>query len=228
MFYIIRKLRILYHLHKNKKFWQKYYSSHRKPSSQSLFAEFCLENYIKKGDWVLELGCGNGRDAVFFASNGINVLGLDLCRQEISYLSRNYKNKKHSSTSNKLRFKCADFTRYKSRQKFDVIYSRFTIHSISEAQEIDTIKNSYINLKEGGIFLIEVRSMKDEMFSKSEKLSSNEGITDHYRRFIELETISSNLKKNNFDIVFSIESQGLAKYKYENPYIIRIVARKFL
>ena len=219
-------MRVIYHLHRNRKFWQKYYRTHRKPSSQSPFAEFCLDKYIKKDSWLLELGCGNGRDAVYFASNGINVLGLDLCRQEISYLNRNYKNKKLNSSSNKLRFKCADFTRYKSRKKYDVIYSRFTIHSISEEQELDTIENSYRNLKDGGIFLIEVRSMKDDMYVRSEKLSRNEGITDHYRRFIDLDVISNNLRQNKFDILFSIEAKDLAKYKGENPFIIRIAAKK--
>lgn len=223
---LIQRLRVYYHLHKNRKFWQRYYSSHRTPPSQSLFAEFCLKQYIKKDNWVLELGCGNGRDALFFAANGINVLGLDLCREEISFLNKNYKSRKLGEGGNKLRFKCADFTRYKSRQKFDVIYSRFTIHSISEEQEVDTIKNSYKNLIDGGVLLIEARSMKDDMFSKSEKLSNHEGVTDHYRRFIDLEIISNNLRKNNFEIMFSIESRGLAIYKDEDPYIIRIAAKK--
>lgn len=228
MIYLFRKLRILYHLQKNRIFWKKYYSKHRMPVTQSPFAEFSLSNYIKKDNWVLELGCGNGRDAVFFASKGINVLGLDLCRQEISYLKKYYKNKKLSAASNKLRFKCTDFTRFKSRHRYDVVYSRFTLHSISEEQEQCTIKNSYRNLKDGGLLLIEARSIKDEMYSISEKISMHEGITDHYRRFINLDVISKNIEENKFKIIFSVEAQDLAKYKDENPYVIRIVAKKIV
>ncbi len=170
---------------------------------------------------MLELGCGNGRDSFFFAQNNINVVALDLAKEEIRYLNQINKN-------DNLRFLVKDFTTYSKYNYFDYVYSRFTIHSISELEQDRTIQNSYKNLKENGIFFIEVRSIKDEMFTNSNKLSETEGETDHYRRFIDYNFILDELRENKFKILYSIESKGLAKYKEQDPVIIRIVAQKVL
>lgn len=215
----IRRIVVLIHLYRNKLYWKTYYRNNRKPAKQSSFAEFCLNNYISANSELLELGCGNGRDAIYFSKNNIKVVALDLCKEELSFLEKqNY--------NNNLTFKATDFTKYKSKELFDVVYSRFTMHTISYEQELLTIKNSFYNLKTGGLFLIEARSDKDELYQQSKKLSNTEGITDHYRRFINFEKILKNLEISGFNIIFSTEQQNLAKYKNENPYIIRIVAQK--
>lgn len=223
--YIIKytKLLIKTKLHniKIKRYWTKYYKIHRENSIPSDFAQYCTDKYFRasKGLKLLELGCGNGRDSIYFAKKGLNILGLDIVKEEINYLNRKYSNKK-------LVFKCYDFTTFKKKNYYDYIYSRFTIHTISEEQELLTLKNSYENLKENGILLIEARSIKDEMFKKSKKISETEGETDHYRRFLVYEKFIDKIRNQGFDIIESTEAQGLAVYKNENPFIIRVIAIK--
>ena len=223
-----KKIRVLYHffkikqiIKKNRKYWEEYYKTNRINNIPSSFAEYCLNNYLIKDNskYLLELGCGNGRDSFFFAQNNINVLALDLAKEEIRYLNQINKN-------TNLRFIAKDFTTYNKPNSFDYVYSRFTIHSISELEQDRTIQNTYKNLKENGIFFIEVRSIKDEMFTNSNKLSETEGETDHYRRFIDYNSILCELRENKFKILYSIESNGLAKYKEQDPVVIRIVAQK--
>jgi ubiquinone/menaquinone biosynthesis C-methylase UbiE len=44
----------------------------------SKFALICYEEYVKhKVQKVLELGCGQGRDFIFFASKGLEVYAID-------------------------------------------------------------------------------------------------------------------------------------------------------
>ncbi len=43
----------------------------------------------------------------------------------------------------------------------DVVYSRFTLHSVDAQGEKRTLKWVYDNLKTGGFFCIEVRTIKD-------------------------------------------------------------------
>lgn len=69
-------------------------------------------------------------------------------------------------------------------------------------------------------------SLKDNMFIQSTKISATEGFTDHYRRFLSLSNTTEKLKSINFSILYQIESTGLAKYKDEDPMIIRIIAQK--
>ena len=117
-------------------------------------------------------------------------------------------------------------------EKFNIIednnyiYSRFTFHTITKEQETKTLINSYNNLKEGGLIFIEVRSIKDDMFKKSIKISSTEGKTNHYRRFIIYDLFIKKIEQTGFKIIESIEAQNLAIYKNENPYIIRVIAQK--
>ena len=40
------------------------------------FSEYAILQ-MKRGQHILEVGCGNGRDAVFFASSGIKVDAID-------------------------------------------------------------------------------------------------------------------------------------------------------
>ena len=41
---------------------------------------------------MLEIGCGNGRDAIYFSSNGINVTAIDRCPVAISKCKERYGN----------------------------------------------------------------------------------------------------------------------------------------
>lgn len=218
---IIAYIKIYKKLIKNRQYWKNYYKSHRENNTPSSFAIFCQNEYFKPNMNLLELGCGNGRDSIYFAKQNINVTALDLEKEEITYLQKKYGNGNPT-------FKASDFTTYRNVSQYDAIYSRFTLHAISELEEERTIISTYKNLKSNGIFCIEVRSIKDEMFSKSSLLSESEGETDHYRRFANFDNLQTELIEKGFKIIYAKESNGLAKYKDEDPVIIRIVAQKLI
>ena len=71
----------------------------------------------------------------------------------------------------------------------------------------------------GTIFAMECRSDKDKKLYKNFQQK-------HYRRYINLNSIVDKLKLSGYNIEYREESKGLAKYKKEDPYIIRIIARK--
>ena len=109
---------------------------------------------------------------------------------------------------------------------FDYIYSRFTFHSINEAKEDNTLDWIEDNLNKGGCFLLEARSLNDPMFKQGKSLSDTENFTTHYRRYMDLDKIIEKLESRNFEIVYKIEDNNLAVYKDDNPYVIRIIAKK--
>jgi tellurite methyltransferase len=204
----------------NFEYWQKYYSIHSAPYNVTNFARFCSQ-YLNKEKNILELGCGNGRDCIYFNKEiGLNVTGIDQCEAEINYLNQNYSNER-------LTFECSDFTDLpKSSTRIDYVYSRFTMHSITVKQEDTTINWVYTNLSPGGKFMIEARSIKDSLYGKGVAGAINEYTTDHYRRFADLDILKNKLLLAGFSIVFIIEDTGLAIYKDEDPVIIRIIASK--
>ena len=108
----------------------------------------------------------------------------------------------------------------------DFLYSRFTIHAIDRKGEEKLVKWAASNLKANGLFFVEVRSVKDELYGIGEALGDNAYFTDHYRRFIILEELHQQFTSNGLDIIYSIESKGLAPYKTQDPVVIRLIAQK--
>ncbi len=200
-------------------YWENYYSKHPEPSNCSPFANF-VTPFLQKGKRLIELGCGNARDSKHFAQYGTNVLAIDQCKKEIAFLSEKFKDIKN------LKFTAADMTNLTELEKSDYLYSRFTIHAIDRSGEERLIKWAASNLKANGLFFVEVRSVKDELFGQGEALGDNAFFTDHYRRFIVLKELINQFSKNGLEVIYSLESKGLAPYKTQDPVVIRIIAQK--
>lgn len=66
---------------------------------------------LKKGDRILDLGCGNGRHAIAFARRGIDVVGVDCCRRQIKLA---HKNARKLELKNRVRFIKADMRTFRS------------------------------------------------------------------------------------------------------------------
>lgn len=207
----------------DKVYWSNYYLENNKPTEPSTFAKFVIDK-LDKNKTLIELGCGNGRDSVFFSKQGLNVIAVDQVDNEIKFLNEHY-------SDDNLNFVCDDFTNLKESKSdlinnsdFDYIYSRFTFHSIKESCEDRTLDWISKNLN-NGIFLLEARSINDPMFKLGKALSDNENFTNHYRRYMDLDIFCKKLESRNFEILYKIEDKDLAPYKDDNPYVIRIIAK---
>lgn len=201
-----------------KSFWKEYYKKNPNPVEASSFASFCI-GFLCEGKSLIELGCGNGRDSLYFAENNIKVTAIDQIEEEIDYLNQKY-------GSDNIKFIARDFTNLKKDTKFDYIYSRFTLHSITEDKEKKVFEWIESQLNKDGLFLLEVRSMNDPMFKQGRQISENENITTHYRRYLDFKKTVESLEKCGLTILYKLESRGLSVYKDDDPMLIRIVAKK--
>lgn len=201
----------------DKEFWEDFYSNKKGTLEPSPFAIFVHKEIGLKGS-ILELGCGNGRDSLFFSEQAMDVFGLDQCQTTISRLNELAKEN--------CRFEVKDFTALGDLGSFDNIYSRFTLHSVNRVQATQTLHWAYKSLVTGGKFCIEVRSTKDKLFGQGTEVEKDAFVTDHYRRFVRIDELREELEQIGFTIELSIESKGLAVYKNEDPSVIRIVAIK--
>jgi SAM-dependent methyltransferase len=71
--------------------WNKVYSNDASffGEGPSNFGLDCYEEFKRNGvKRILELGCGQGRDTIFFASNGIDVVAIDLSQIAVDALSK--------------------------------------------------------------------------------------------------------------------------------------------
>ena len=207
------------------KYWDNYYNNQSNLKYATSFSKFCLEKYLKKTSIILDLGCGNGRDTFFFAENGHNAIGIDL--SEVAIQSNN-KRSKEMKLDSLAKFVASDFTRDLIKYgTVDVIYSRFSMHTITKEDEKVVIKNAFHLLKQGGLFFIECRTINDPLFYEGKELSEFERYTDHYRRFIDGTKFLHQIIKVGFHVKLYIEDRNLAKFHNENPVVARYVVTKF-
>lgn len=201
-------------------YWDNYYGNKLAKESPSQFATDILPK-LEIGKCLADLGCGNGRDSLFFAANGLNVTAIDRSELAIYMLKAgNYE---------RAEFICENFVNSDAfySRSFDYFYSRFTIHSIYAKEQHKLLKNVFYSLKPGGLFFIEVRSIKDPIFGKGTFVEKNGYIYNgHFRRFIVLDELLKDLENAGFEIDSSQEQSGFAKFEDEDPVVIRVVARK--
>ena len=203
----------------DKKYWEDYYTFNRDPMEASTFARFC-SGFIEEDKDLIELGCGNGRDSVYFAQKGVNVLAIDQVVDELDYLNNKY------ADMDNICFRSADFTNLRTDATFDYVYSRFTLHAISEEGEFNVFNWIEKQLNDKGLFFLEVRSLNDPMLTKGKKISDSENVTTHYRRYLDLDETVSKLESRGLSIVYKLEDDNLSVYGDDNPVLIRIVAQK--
>lgn len=204
-------------------YWNRFYEEGKAKMTPSPFAQDMLP-YIQNGmgKRLLDIGCGNGRDSLFFAQNGLSVTGIDQSDSAIRVLNVQY-------GSSDVEFICGDYAKSDIFEKrtYDFCYCRFFIHAITEWQENILIQKVHKVLIEKGLFFIEVRSVKDELFGRGEPVGRNSFIYDeHYRRFIIREELEKKLHEAGFGIEYSEEKQGFAAFGDLDPCIIRIIAKK--
>ena len=200
-------------------YWNSYYKKKLSPNFGSKFSKFCyklLKGY--KGS-VYDLGCGNGRDTKFFHSKKINCYGVDQALTAIKQNQRNeFKNKKLyiNNDFTKLDFDKLNKNRY-------TIYSRFSLHSINLKEENRLFKK-LIRSKKLDYIMIEARTIHDNLFGVGKKISKYEYFTDHYRRFIDPLIFKKKYQKK-FKILFFKVDKNFAKFKNENPKVMRIILK---
>ena len=202
----------------SKEYWEGYYAENPDPFNESMFARF-VSGFLNKGDSLYELGCGNGRDSIFFGNKGVHVVAFDQCEKELDYLAS-------QNTNPNVYFESGDFTNLGNRKFVNHIYSRFTLHAVSEDKETAALAWSFEHLLPGGLIYIEIRGVNDDLYGEGEKVGQDEFVTTHYRRFVVFEEFVQRVESAGFNILYKLESRGLAPHGEDDPAVIRVVGRR--
>jgi SAM-dependent methyltransferase len=156
------------------KIWDRVYSNDsaffgEEPSD---FAQKCYSDF-KRYDvkQLLELGCGQGRDSIFFASNGLNVHAIDSSKVAIENINQKIKGKNIA----------LHLSHFEVRQDlpidsnyFDAVYSHMFYNMRFTDEELSYLfKESSRVLKNNGLLYFSVRSDKDVFYNKGKKIDSN-------------------------------------------------------
>lgn len=100
---------------------------------------------------LLDVGCGEGQAAVFFAKNGYTVSAFDIAQSGLE------KGRRLAVISNvSVDFFCANLLDYKVENDFDVIYASGVLQYISQDKRQKTINNLKDHTNADGIHILNV------------------------------------------------------------------------
>lgn len=206
-------------------YWEKYYSCGRgeeiPPPSQ--FAAFMAQE-ADKAAFLIDVGCGSGRDSLFFAQRGFQVLGVDAshaavdrCNALVARLG--FANARFASAS----VDSEEFGRIMAKAVAandgkTVIYARFFLHAITDEEQECLLQSVSAALRTGDLFAVEYRTTRDAELSKE--------TSTHYRRFIDPAHLVVTIARKGFAVEYAAEGFGFAKYRKDDAHVARAIFRK--
>jgi SAM-dependent methyltransferase len=155
-----------------------------------------LEKYFKDDLSVLEVGCGNGESAEYFASKfKVNIDATDFAEKMVAAATARVEGRKDLPGT--IKFQVADIRNFETDVKYDLIYSQRSLINLDSWQEQQCAIEKILSwLKPGGRFV-----MCENSFDGLSQINSYRdavGLADvtppwHNRYFIEAEvaTVSS-------------------------------------
>ncbi len=175
---------------------------------------------------IIDVGCGNGRDSIFFKNNGYAVIALDGSSSAIQTLCQNDSRFTNNQNAFILNFEDVQENKESTHSLLlklstgnSAIYARFFLHAISEVAQKSFFDWVAKILRPGEFIFLEYRSPHaNDYYSMG----------SHFRRPIEARTVSDSLTALGFEILESDSSKTFAPFRSDNTMISRTIARKTL
>jgi SAM-dependent methyltransferase len=137
-----------------------------------------FEKYASNPINILDMGCGTGCHAMFFAENGYQVYGVDKSPEMIAIANSRLNNS--TNINGQLKFSIGDATNYESNKIFDAIISLFHVMSYQTTNhDINrVISTANKHLKDDGLFIFDCwygpAVLSDKPYVRTKKFENDE------------------------------------------------------
>ncbi len=130
--------------------YEKYYQEQRHALGEptKAFVDF-FSRYDKQAARVLDVGCGQGRDALFIARLGHAVVGVDISQTGIAHMMEDARREGLPITGH-----MADLRDYRIDGDFDVIVVDRTLHMLEEEERLMVLQSVLKATRSAGFVLI--------------------------------------------------------------------------
>ena len=197
-------------------FWNDFYSMKIKGDSElvkscSTFALYSIK-FLPKDSTVVDLGCGNGRDAIFIKNYVKDVIGVDMSAKAIEHVQLNGVigiQKSMTELGDAL-----------DNIENKVAYSRFSLHSVNSEQQDIVLRWISKNCKMG---FIETRSVNDPRYGKGIRVGEDAFKDTHYRRFTRLSDLTKSIVDLGGQIIKAEEEFHDAVFGDDKAVVNRII-----
>lgn len=145
------------------------------------FAANVLEFGSDRKLHILDLGCGMGKDTMYFAKKGHRVTGIDFSETAIDALNDAVRKSKLRT----VRAVCADIAEslpFKTKE-FDAVYAHLSLHYFDTQKTGEIFKEIRRVLASDGMLFVKCKSVDDPLYGQGEKVGEDMYRTDHVRHF---------------------------------------------
>ena len=196
--------------------WNRTYSSEKriwgdKPSRLALF----VYNYLKqstqfqeaKDIFILDMGCGYGRDAIFLASNlPCQILGLDNSEKAIEMARESLSRE----LEKRVEFLCYDFSHV--NDKYDIILASSLYQLLRPGKRVELQETVKRCLKSDGLLFLSTLSVRDPQHFGQGKPVENDPNSFQQEKYVHMCT-REELEKD-FDF---LNITGLFEREFDEP-----------
>lgn len=202
----------------------RWFSEETSPIVREIFSEF----HISSTHEILEIGCGEGRDAAFLLEQGFQVLATDISQEAVNFCRRIYPEKADN-------FQVLNCITDSLEQKFDAIYAVAVVHMLVLDKDRDAFYRFIRHhLKPDGIALI--CTMGDGSFERQSDISTAFDLQERVHeasgkilriagtscRMVSFATLEQELAKNGLDII----RQGMTSIEPDFPQTMYVVVKR--
>ena len=205
-------------------YWNKYYVGRADSRTvvPSQFAAFVAGEIGTSVRNIVDLGCGNGRDTMFFANLGYLAVGVDASESAIA-LCQARADAGPPDARGRVTFARAALpspgldTALAAVSIGDpvVVYARFFLHAIEEAVEESLLRGIRSSGASVSTVAVEFRTHRDREQAKSTPA--------HFRRFIEPADFLRRATRSGFRPTYFVEGFGYAKHAADDAHVARVL-----
>jgi len=180
----------------------------RKPANNFARRIFSLIKN-KKFKTLLDLGCGNGSDSIYFANKGFKVTAIDFSESGIKQLQKEIRQKRIK----KIIPICQDVKKINFIDSyFDIIYAHLSLHYFDDKTTTQVFNKLHRILKKKGLIFIKCKSIEDKLYGNGKKIENNMYIlNNHVRHFFDKDYMREKLGK--FKILKLRKTSCIYSYK---------------
>jgi ubiquinone/menaquinone biosynthesis C-methylase UbiE len=163
--------------------------------SQVFANNFAIRAYkivkAKNYSALLDVGCGDGRDSIYFSSKGLKVTAADFSTVAINRLRIQHPD---------IHWVLEDIRKMEFKEKsFDVVYSHLSLQYFDDETTNQIIGNIYKILANNGLLLIKCKSTDDQLYGQGERVGEDMFWKEHLRHFFSKEYMAKIL--HQFQII---------------------------
>ena len=206
----------------HREYWDEFYARRARAAIGNVPSDFArwLPTAHDLPQRLIDVGTGNGRDGLWFARQGFDVLGLDFSPASVRLAADSA-----ASAGSAARFEVLDL--YDEAAVDDcagrlgdampvTVYGRFLLHAIEDEGRANLFRFAQALGGEGGLLAVEFRTGKDA--------TARHVFGEHYRHFLEPGVVVDELEALGAQVLSRDEGHGFAVFGDEDPHVCRLVA----